>query len=88
MSCCSTNICKPTLRPDKVVKWSSKAFQLSSDQRKQVTRLAERVYPGHPMLVVVGFALGGLIAIGQQHGIAVFIADNRGGEFRHHVGAV
>ena len=64
------------------------APQVAGNQREQVSRLLERVFPGRPVTAALLAAAGNRVAVGEQHRIAMLFGAERGGEFTHHVGAI
>ncbi|MCY1218875.1 hypothetical protein D9M72_308290 [compost metagenome] len=64
------------------------AFELARDQREQVGRLAERVFPYGFMAAVGQFALAHQVAVGQQHRVGGAVGAQRDAVGRHHVGTV
>ena len=62
-------------------------LKVTGYQRKQVGRLHERVFPGHPVAVIRLTAVN-VIAVRQQHRVLRFVRHHRGPEGRHHVRAI
>src|SRR5574340_87574 len=64
--------------------------ELRGDQREQVGRLGERVFPARPVArgIVLADAGSGQVAVGQELGEALAVGRDLAGVARHHVGAV
>ena len=63
-------------------------YQVSGNQREQISRLGERVFPGDKVAAVFELALLYRVAVGQQYRVSAFIGFNPGAEPGHHIRAV
>ncbi len=63
-------------------------FQVAGDQGEEVGGFFEGVVPGGKVAAFFGVALLDEVAVGEQCREALFVGDDGGGKFTHHVGAI
>ena len=62
--------------------------KITGHQRKQVTGLAERIFPPDPVTTIIEYTLINRVTVGQQHRIFLFVRNHRRSEAGHHVWTV